>query len=50
METYWSEKKNSIVTRINNGEDFDPALTPCLKVECAMWKNGECIPIRKAGK
>jgi len=23
-------KKNSMINRINNGEDFDPSLTPCL--------------------
>ena len=50
MESYWCEKKNSIVNWITNGVDFDPALTPCLKSECAMWRDGECIQIRKAGK
>lgn len=33
----------------NNGVDFDPALSPCLKSECDRWDNGECIHIRKAG-
>jgi hypothetical protein len=31
MEFFWCEKKNSTGTWINNGEDFDPALKPCLK-------------------
>jgi hypothetical protein len=50
MESYWCTKKNSIVNWINNGVDFDPALTPCLKSECDRWDDGECIQIRKAGK
>jgi hypothetical protein len=47
METYWCTKKNSIVSWINNGVDFDPALTPCLKSECDRWREGECIHLRK---
>ena len=43
-------KKNSIVNWINNGVDFSPALSPCLKSECDMWRDGECIHIYKAGK
>jgi hypothetical protein len=27
--------------------DFDPALTPCKKSECVLWRDGECIQIRK---
>ena len=49
MESYWCTKKNSIVTRFNKSEDFDPALTHCLKSECDMWDSGECFYIRKAG-
>jgi hypothetical protein len=29
------------------GIDFDPALTACLKDKCELWRNGECIQIRK---
>ncbi len=49
MESYWCMKKNSIVNWINKAEDFDPALTPCLKSECNQWDNGYCINIRKVG-
>jgi hypothetical protein len=34
METNWCNNKNSIVDRINKGEDFNPALTQCIKAEC----------------
>jgi len=50
MESYWCEKKNSIANWINNGEDFDPALTPCIKSECDRLDEGECIHIHKVGK
>jgi hypothetical protein len=50
MESYWCTKKNSIVHWINNGEDFDPALSPCCKTECDRWDDGWCIHIRKVGK
>jgi hypothetical protein len=43
-------KKNSITNWILYGIDFDVALVPCLKTECDMWMEGECIQIRKAGK
>jgi hypothetical protein len=33
-----------------NGKEISLALTPCLKVECAVWRDGECIHIRKAGR
>jgi hypothetical protein len=49
MESFWSEKKNSIMD-LMNGKDIPIALTPCLKVECDQWEGGECIQIRKAGK
>ena len=49
METYWCLKKNSITYWIKNSVDFDPALTPCLKSECYMWDDGECINIRNIG-
>jgi hypothetical protein len=49
METYWCEKKNSIMD-LMNGKDIPIALTPCLKAECEQWRGGECIQIRKAGK
>jgi hypothetical protein len=49
METYWCEKKNSIMD-LMNGKDIPIALTPCLKAGCEQWKGGECIQIRKAGK
>jgi hypothetical protein len=42
--------KNSIVEWINDGVDSDPGLIPCIKSECAMWRDGECIHISKAGK
>jgi hypothetical protein len=50
MESYWCTKKNSIVIWIKNGEDFSPALTPCLKSECVVWRDGECIQILKNRK
>ena len=50
MESYWCEKKNSIVNWINQRVDFDSTLTPCLKAERDMWRDGWCIHIRKAGK
>jgi hypothetical protein len=50
MESYWCLKKNSIVIWINKGEDFDPALTPCLMAECEKRDKGECIHIRKVGR
>jgi hypothetical protein len=50
MESYWCLKKNSIVEMMKNPEDYNPALTPCFKSECTMWKNGECFYIRKAGR
>ena len=50
MESWWCERKNSIVNWINNGVDFSPALTPCLRSACDCWRDGECIHIRKAGK
>jgi hypothetical protein len=28
---------------IENGIDFNPALTPCLKTECPLWGDGECF-------
>jgi hypothetical protein len=43
-------KKNSITNGILYGVDFDPALTPFLKDGCDMWRNEECIQIRKGGK
>jgi hypothetical protein len=50
MESYWCEKKNSIIEIMKNPGKFNPALTPCLKAECALWRNGECTQIHKAGK
>jgi len=42
MESYWCEKKNSIVDWINNGVDFDPALayggTCKAKLHCEYYK------------
>ena len=49
MEKYWCTKANSIID-IMNGKTLPLALTPCLKVECDMWRDGECIHIRNAGK
>jgi hypothetical protein len=37
METYWCTKKNSFISWINKGEDFDPAPIPCIKFECDRW-------------
>jgi hypothetical protein len=42
-------KKNDIRELIYH-RDIPIALTPCLKAECDMWRGGECIQIRKAGK
>jgi len=49
MESYWCEKKNSIMD-LMNGKEIPLVLTPCLKSECEQWRRGECIQIRKAGK
>jgi hypothetical protein len=46
METLWCMKKNDIRILMN----IPIALTPCLKAECDMWREGECIHIRRAGK
>jgi hypothetical protein len=45
-ESFWCTKKNSIIDLIN-GKKLDLALSPCLMAECDMWKDGECIHIRK---
>jgi hypothetical protein len=49
MQSFWGTKKNSLFNWLNNGVDFDPALTPCLKTEGDRWENGESISIGKAG-
>jgi len=49
MESYWYTQKNSIIDMMS-GKNLPLALTPCLKAECAMWRDGECSHIRKAGK
>jgi len=49
MESYWCEKKNSIVNWINYGDDFNPSLTPCLKSECDRWTYGEALLYPKSG-
>jgi hypothetical protein len=49
MESYWCTQKNSIIDMMN-GKKLPLALTPCLKSECDMWRDGECSHIRKAGK
>jgi hypothetical protein len=49
METLWCMKKNDIRELIYH-RDIPIALTPCLKAGCDMWRGGECIQIRKAGK
>jgi len=48
METYWYTQKNSIIDMMN-GKKIPLALTLCLKSECDMWRDGECIHIRKVG-
>jgi hypothetical protein len=50
METYWCEKKISIIFWINNRESFGQALVPCKKTECDQWMGGECIQINTTGK
>jgi len=47
MESYWCCKKNSITNWILYGMDFNPGLTPRLKDKCDLWRDGECIQIRK---
>jgi len=42
-------KKNDIRELIYH-RDIPIALTQCLKAGCDMWRDGECIHIRKAGK
>ncbi len=49
MESYWCTQKNSIIAMMN-GKKLPLALTPFLKSECDMWRDGECSNIRKAGK
>jgi hypothetical protein len=49
MELFWCMKKNSIFEIMKEVEKFNPALTPCLKAECDLWRDGECIHIRKVG-
>jgi len=49
MESLWCKKKNDIPELIYH-RDIPIPLSPCLKVECDMWRGGECIQIRKAGK
>jgi len=46
MESYWCAQKNSDVN-LNDGTISDLVLIPCRKGECAVWRNGECIHIRK---
>jgi hypothetical protein len=50
MESYWCLKKNSLIDMMKNPEKYNPALTPCLKTECDMWRERECIHFRKVGK
>ena len=33
-----------------NGKKLPLALTPCLTSACTLWREGECIHIRTAGK
>jgi hypothetical protein len=49
METYWCCQKNSDIN-LNDGTISDLILIPCRKAECIVWRGGECIRIRKAGK
>ena len=50
MESLWCTKKNSIVNLVKDPKNFNPTLTPCLTLQCSMWKNGECFYLRSAGK
>jgi hypothetical protein len=47
--SYWCTQKNSILDMMN-GKKNTLALTPCIKSECDLWRDGECIQIRKTGK
>jgi hypothetical protein len=47
MESYWCSKKNSIPAMMKDPQNYNPALTPCLKAECEKWDNGECFYIHK---
>ena len=49
METYWCTQKHSIIDMMN-GKEIPLALSPCIKSECEMWREGECSHIRKVGK
>jgi len=49
MEMYWCSQKNSDVN-LSTDEISDLVLIPCCKGECAVWREGECSHIRKAGK
>jgi len=31
-------------------EDFDPALTPCIKTGCDLWRDGGMQPYPHSGK
>jgi hypothetical protein len=50
MESYWCEKKISIIYWINEGESFNQALAPCLKDKCNKWRGGLCLHINTTGK
>jgi len=47
MESFWCSKKNSIPAMMKAPQNYNPALTPCLKAECEKWDNGECFYIHK---
>jgi hypothetical protein len=47
MELYWCSQKISEVN-LSTGEISDLVLIPCRKAECAVWRGGECVHLRKA--
>ena len=49
METHWCSQKNSEVN-LSTGIISDLVLIPCLKSECAVWREEECSHIRKVEK
>jgi len=48
MDSYWCSQKNPDVN-LNDGTISDIVLLPCRKAECAVWRDGECVHIRKVG-
>jgi len=46
MESYWYSQKNSDAN-LNDGTISDLPRIPCRKADCVVWRDSECIHIRK---